>query len=82
MGEGDRTLKEVLDLLPDAALMVDADGRVVYAATHTAALFGYAAGELVGRPIETLMPERFRQRHVEERQDINQRGTLEVARSF
>jgi PAS domain S-box-containing protein len=50
-------------LMPDAALVVDGEGLIVSANDQTATQFGYAPGELVGRPIETLIPERFRHQH-------------------
>jgi len=58
---------ELLDSTPDGILLVNATGRVVLANRHAEALFGYAKGELVGMPIEMLLPQRFRQAHVEHR---------------
>ena len=52
-----------LALMPDAAVVVGGDGRVVTANPAAAALFGYPPGDLDGRPIETLVPERLRARH-------------------
>src|SRR6185369_9036178 len=49
--------------MPDAAFMVDATGRIVVANDLAGKMFGYDVGELQGRPIGTLIPERFRQAH-------------------
>jgi PAS domain S-box-containing protein len=54
-------------LMPDPAVVVNGDGLIVSANDHTARQFGYEPGELVGLPIETLIPERFRHQHREHR---------------
>jgi PAS domain S-box-containing protein len=56
-------LQALADGAPDALLAVDERGRIRYANLATANLFNYTADELVGKPIETLIPTRFRQRH-------------------
>ncbi len=43
--------------------VVDGDGRIVLVNTEAEKLFGYEAAELVGQPVEMLMPERYRERH-------------------
>ena len=57
----------LVELLPDAAVLVDREGRIVHVNTQAEAMFGYAPGELVGQAIEVLIPARFNQRHVEQR---------------
>jgi PAS domain S-box-containing protein len=57
----------LIDYLPDAVIIVDADGRITRANPRTAALFGYEPQALLGQPIEALMPERFQQKHVAQR---------------
>ena len=54
-------------LMPDAAVAVDATGRVVSVNEQAEALFGYPPGSLAGLPIETLVPERARNRHRQHR---------------
>jgi PAS domain S-box-containing protein len=61
-------MQALLDLLPDAAILVDREGRIVHVNAQSEALFGYAPTELLNQPVEVLMPERFRQQHVGERQ--------------
>jgi PAS domain S-box-containing protein len=53
----------VLESAPDAIVLVDADGTVVFANQQVEALFQYAPGAIVGKPVEVLLPERFRARH-------------------
>jgi len=54
---------QLLDTAPDAMVVVGGDGRVQLVNVQTETLFGYARAELVGQPLEILIPERFRQGH-------------------
>ena len=63
-GELARTL---LDLAPDATVVVDPTGTIVFANAQIEQTFGYSPAELVGRPVESLLPERFRGSHPEHR---------------
>jgi protein-histidine pros-kinase len=54
---------ELLDFLPDAVIVCDRAGTIRYANRTTAAQFGYELGDLVGRPLGALMPDRVRARH-------------------
>jgi len=56
--------QSALDAAPDALLIVDGAGLVQFANRQVSALFGYAHDEIVGKPIERLLPERFRSLHV------------------
>lgn len=56
-------LSAVMSLMPDAAVVADPDGRIVSINGHAEELFGYSSGSLTGLSIETLIPERVRQRH-------------------
>jgi len=51
---------DLLEAAPDAMVIIDADGRVKMANAQTERAFGYARGELMGKPMEALMPPRFR----------------------
>ncbi len=55
---------------PDATVIVGEDGRILLVNTQTERLFGYSRGELLDRPLEILMPERYRQRHVGNRESF------------
>jgi PAS domain S-box-containing protein len=61
-------VRSVLDSLPDAMIVIDAQGRILFANHQIEALFGYSPGEIVGGKVEVLLPERFRTRHVGHRE--------------
>ena len=60
-------LEELLEFTPDAILIVDDRGHIMRANTAAEQMFGYGPGELAGKAVETLLPERFRKKHAEHR---------------
>jgi diguanylate cyclase (GGDEF)-like protein/PAS domain S-box-containing protein len=54
---------QLLDAAPDAMIIVDSSGAIIYANHHTATLFGYLSDELIGKQMEMLLPDRFRTSH-------------------
>lgn len=58
---------DLFDAAPDGVVLVDEDGRILRLNERARDLFGYEPGELTGEPIETLIPERFRAHHVDNR---------------
>jgi PAS domain S-box-containing protein len=55
--------EQLLDTAPDAMVVVEDDGRIVLVNIQTERLFGYARAELIGQPMEVLIPQRFRRAH-------------------
>jgi PAS domain S-box-containing protein len=53
----------LLEAAPDAMVIVDRDGRIALVNSQTEQLFGYSREELLGRPVELLVPEPFRDVH-------------------
>jgi PAS domain S-box-containing protein len=72
--ERDKTLRELsvrseerysrlLDTAPDAIVVVGDDGRIRLVNMQTEKLFGYSRSELLGHPLDLLIPDRFRPGH-------------------
>jgi PAS domain S-box-containing protein len=55
-------LESLFEGAPDAIAAADSDGRIVRVNAQTESLFGYTRDELLGQPVEILVPERFRGR--------------------
>ena len=62
--EGDSLFRGLLESAPDAMVIVDKTGIIVLINSQTERLFGYTRDELLGKRIEILVPDRFRQHHL------------------
>jgi PAS domain S-box-containing protein len=54
---------KLLQSLPNGLVLISKEGKIAHFNAQLEKMFGYRKEELVGRNIETLMPERFRARH-------------------
>jgi PAS domain S-box-containing protein len=64
---GEDSFRVALEAAPNAMIMVDGQGLIVFVNSQMESLLGYAKDELVGQPVEVIVPERFRARHPEYR---------------
>ncbi|HEX5685896.1 MAG TPA: PAS domain S-box protein [Ideonella sp.] len=55
--------RNLLDSMPDAVVVVNEIGRIALVNRQAEHMFGYGPDELVGAPLETMMPERYRAGH-------------------
>lgn len=57
----DARFRDLLEGAPDAMVIADHGGNIVIVNAQTEKLFGYPREELLGKPVEMLVPARFRE---------------------
>jgi PAS domain S-box-containing protein len=62
-GTADIRLRTAVDSAPSGLLLTDATGSIILVNREIERLFGYSREELLGQPVEMLVPERFRGKH-------------------
>jgi PAS domain S-box-containing protein len=65
------TIDRLFEFSPDAILVTDGRGVMRAANPRAEELFGYASEELIGQPVEMLVPARFRGVHPRHRENYN-----------
>jgi len=63
LSASEERFRSLLESAPDAMVMCGQDGRIALVNSQAERLFGYSRGELLGEPVETLIPQRLRHRH-------------------
>ncbi|MGE3171622.1 MAG: PAS domain S-box protein [Planctomycetota bacterium] len=66
---GQQLFQNAVESAPCGMMLVDQEGRVLLANSHAGALFGWQPAELIGRPIEDLVPAARRATHVDLRRE-------------
>ena len=66
----EQDLRSLFDAAPDATLLVNTDGRIERLNVQAEKLFGYQRKEMLGQPVELLIPQRFRNSHIEHRREF------------
>ena len=61
--EGELRLHSILDTVPDAIVVIDAQGIIQSFSPAAERLFGYASAEVVGHNVKVLMPTPYREAH-------------------
>jgi PAS domain S-box-containing protein len=70
--------RALLESAPDAMVIVDATGKITLVNAQTEKLFGYKREELLGHPVENLIPERFHGNHLGHRKDFAEAPRLSM----
>lgn len=73
--QAEAKLRSVVESAPLAMVMVDQAGTCVLTNREAERLFGYSTGELIGRPVEALVPSEQYDTHVEMREQYQREAT-------
>jgi PAS domain S-box-containing protein len=60
--------RDLLESTPDAIIIANKMGRIVLANSQAEKVFDYERRELLGKPVELLLPDRFGQAHIRHRE--------------
>lgn len=59
----ERRFAQIFETLPLGLIVVDDRQRIVQANASLSSIFGHAVGDLIGQPLEMLLPDRYRESH-------------------
>jgi len=65
--QAENKFRSLFESVPDALVVVNRSGEIMLVNSQTERAFGYTRSELLGKKVESLVPERFRGRHGEHR---------------
>lgn len=65
--QAEKKFRSLLEAVPDALVIVDVEGNIILINAQTEVLFGYTREELLGKPVDILVPEHLRNNHVQHR---------------
>jgi PAS domain S-box-containing protein len=76
--QAEERFRRVVEAAPNAMVMVDSRGRIALVNKQAESVFGYTREELIGAPIETLIPSRLGGHHAEVREGYQADPTARV----
>ena len=65
--DSETTYRNLIEMAPDAVLIVNGAGRIILMNSQAEQVFGYSRDELIGRPVEALLPTELRADHEQHR---------------
>ena len=68
--------RTLLESAPDAMIIIDERGKIAIVNAQAEAMFGYRRNEMLGQPVEELLPNRLRERHVQHREGFAKKPSL------
>ncbi|HEV2522822.1 MAG TPA: sigma 54-interacting transcriptional regulator [Candidatus Acidoferrales bacterium] len=68
--------EKLFEASPDAIAVTDSQGRITSINSQLERLFGYGREQLVGQPVEILVPDRFRNAHPGHRETYSSHATV------
>lgn len=69
---GRHAFDSIFEALPDAMIVTDHQGVIVLVNRQAETMFGYSRDDLIGQPVEYLIPERYKRPHVAHREHFSQ----------
>ncbi len=68
--------RTLLESAPDAMIIIDERGKIAIVNAQAEAMFGYRRNEMLGQPVEELLPTRLREKHVQHREAFAKKPSL------
>ena len=68
--------RNLLESAPDSMVIIDERGRIAIVNAQAEAMFGYSRAAMLGQPVETLLPKRLRDRHIQHREGFTRNPSL------
>ena len=72
INDSEAYFRTILESAPDAMIIIDDRGKIAVVNGQAESMFGYTRDEMLGQPIEMLLPERLREQHVQNRNAFNE----------